>query len=185
VGSMLFSNFRSGCQDLHTTFLGGPTVPSAVVQHRFDDGRDRSRLLRITAVMLQQSQTIGVQLGKQRPGPQEVGRVKALTKPTVNRREHVESFLTFALGPKAGSSEAGAQFKGLRALIGCNFDRVLEGRVSFSSGFLGRVKQQYFAAFQLKRGVTPGLLVPLCNLVRLGQQLELPALQWMPASKPR
>ena len=39
----------------------------------------------------------------------------------------------------AGSSNAGTQFKRLRALTGGNVDRVLEGRVSFSSGFLGRL----------------------------------------------
>src|SRR5262245_28763607 len=68
----------------------------------------------------------------------------------------------------ASSSDAGTQFKGLRTLISGNVDRVPEGRVSFSSGF----RKQQFAAFQLKHGVTPSLVVPLRNLIRLGQQLE-------------
>src|SRR4051812_8268371 len=62
--------------------------------------------------------------------------------------------------------------KSLRPLIGGNVDRVLEGRVSFFSGFLGRVKQRQFAAFQLEHGVTPGLVASLRNLICLGQQLE-------------
>jgi hypothetical protein len=81
--------------------------------------------------------------------------------------------LTFTLpGAMAGTSDAGTQFKRLRALLDGNVDRVLEGRVSFSPGFLGPVEQQQFAAFELEHGVTPGLVVPLRNLIRLGQQLE-------------
>jgi hypothetical protein len=45
------------------------------------------------------------QLAKQRPCLQEVWRFKALGKPTVDRPEHVDCFLTFARrGTKAGSS---------------------------------------------------------------------------------
>ena len=67
------------------------------------------------------------------------------------RREHVDCFLSFALiGIKPGSSDAGAQFERLCALIGSNVDRVLEGRVSFFAGFLGCVEQQQLAAFQLR-----------------------------------
>jgi hypothetical protein len=53
---------------------------------------------------------------------------------------------------KAGSSDAGAQFKRLRALINGNVDRVLEGRIGFSSGFRRWIEQQQFAALKLKHG---------------------------------
>src|SRR5262245_13140079 len=70
----------------------------------------------------------------------------------------------------ASSSDAGTQLKGPRALIGGNVNSVFESRVSFF--FLGRAKQQQFAAFQLEHGVTPGLAIPFRNLICLGQQLE-------------
>ena len=63
---------------------------------------------------------------------------KPLSKPAIDRREHVECFLSFApLGPKPGSRDASAQFKHLCALIDGNIDRALESRVSFPAG-LGR-----------------------------------------------
>ena len=112
-------------------------------------------------------------LAKERPCLQEIARFNAVSKPAIYRREHVDCFLSFALiGIKPGSSDAGAQFERLCALIGSNVDRVPEGRVSFFAGFLGCVEQQQLAAFQLEHGVTPGLVIPFRNLKRLGQQLE-------------
>src|ERR1700704_4525941 len=112
-------------------------------------------------------------LAKERPCLQEIARFNAVSKPAIYRREHVDCFLSFALiGIKPGSSDAGAQFDRLCALIGSNFDRVPEGRVSFFAAFLGCVEQQKLAAFQLEHGVTPALLASLRNLSRIGQQLE-------------
>ena len=71
------------------------------------------------------------QLAEQRPCLQEVRGFKALSKPAVDRREHVECSLTFALlSTKAGAGDAGAQFKRLRTLpeLWERVQAVLDGR---------------------------------------------------------
>ena len=83
------------------------------------------------------------QLLEQRPGPTQLERVKALGEPVVDRREHIKSLLAFAaLGPKPRKRSAGPQFKHLRALIGGDVDRPLEGRIGFLAGVVRRIEQQ-------------------------------------------
>ena len=111
------------------------------------------------------------QLVEQRPGAVEVGRVKALRKPVIDRREHIKSLLEFAtLSPKPGERSARPQFKHLCALVGSDLDRPAKGRSGFLAGVVGRVQQQQFATLAFDFGIAPALKISLCNLSRFGPE---------------
>ena len=58
------------------------------------------------------------QLGEQRPGVFQIGRIEALGEPAVEGREQVARLVSPALlGPQPGEARGGAQFVASRALL--------------------------------------------------------------------
>ncbi len=71
------------------------------------------------------------------------------------------------LGPKPSERSAGPQFKHLRALIGGDVDRPLEGGFGLLASVVGRIEQQQFAALAFEFGIAPALQSSLSDLASL------------------